>query len=229
MKNKKTIPSAFVLLNFALISLVLAGCEGNHLAQGDPFLGPQAAPRPVAPAGSGAAGAQAGGGAIPPLPGSISVPNQAALAGGTSPASEDPRRMRIDAPPVVPVSSPGGAARGVAPGNVQMEGPISIPEATSNRAPVPIAQAGLQQTGAATPPAPAGGAMTFEEAQRLLKQRGVEWQRLDGDRGQWKFQCSTPIPGSANIYRTYETKAPLPSDPLSAVQAVLKEIEKEQR
>lgn len=232
MKQKSPVHSAFRLPASALVLLILAGCEGNHLVQSDPFFGPQAAPKPVASAGGGAA-AQTAGGAVPPLPGSISVPNQAALAGGTTQAPDDPRRMRIDAPPVVPVSSPAGAARGVAPGNVQVESPIPIPDSTSNRAPVPIAQGGLQQTGAAgssaAPPAAAGATMTFEQAQQALKQRGVVWQRLEtsGDQGQWTFQCSRPIPGQKNIYRTFETKGPLPYDGVSAMRAVLKTIDEE--
>ena len=228
MPNEAEKSGSFRLPSSALVLLILAGCEGNHLLQSDPFFGPQAAPKPVAPAGGGAA-AQTAGGAIPPLPGSISVPNQAALAGGTTQAPDDPRRMRIDAPPVVPVSSPAGAARGVAPGNVQVESPIPIPDSTSNRAPVPIAQGGLQQTGAAgssvAPPAPAAGTMTFEQAQQILNQHGVEWQRWEKDRGQWKFQCSRPIPGRTNINTTYESKA---SDPLSAVLAAIKKIEEDQ-
>ena len=234
MRRKYLVHSAFCLLPSTLI--LLAGCEGNHLTQqGDPFLGMHAAPTPVTPSGSGAAATQTAGGGIPPLPGSIAVPSQAALASGTTQAPDNPRNLRMDAP-VVPVRSPGGAARGVAPGNVQVEGPVPVPEATSNLAPVPIAQGGLQQTGgaargAAVPPATPAANMTFEQAQQFLKQRGVVWQRLEtwGDQGQWKFQCSLPIPGSSNINRTYETKAPLPQDPLSAVRAVLDTIEKDQR
>ncbi|HEY7310314.1 MAG TPA: hypothetical protein VH643_13200 [Gemmataceae bacterium] len=228
MKQKSPVHSAFRLPASALVLLILAGCEGNHLVQNDPFLGPQAAPKPVAGAGGGAA-TQTAGGAIPPLPGSISVPNQAALAGGTTQAPDDPRRMRIEAPPVVPVSSPAGAARGVAPGNVQVDGPVPIPDSTSNRTPVPIAQGGLQQTGAAgssgVPPAPSAGTMTFEQAQQILNQHGVEWQRWEKDRGQWEFQCSRPVPGQTGINTIYKCRA---SDPLSAVLAAIKKIQEDQ-
>lgn len=228
MKQKSPVHSAFRLMPSTLFLLILAGCEGNHLVQSDPFFGPQAAPKPVAGAGGGAATQTAGAG-IPPVPGSTSAPILAPLASGTTQAPEDPRHMRIDAPPVVPVSSPGGAARGVAPGNVQVDGPVPIPDSTSNRAPVSIAQGGLQQTGAAgssaTPPAPAAGSMTFEQAQQILNQRGVEWQRWEKDRGQWEFQCSRPVPGQTGINTIYKCKA---SDPLSAVLAAIKKIEEDQ-
>lgn len=236
MKDKSSVPSAFGPGRFALVLLVLAGCEGSHLAQqGDPLVGMRGTvPMPPAPVGNSGAATQTAGGAPPPLPGAIAVPSQAALAGGSTQPPENPRNLRIDGqPPVLPVSSPAGAARGASPGGVQVEGPIPIPDATSNRTPMPIASGGVQQTGAAAPaPPPSGGAMTYEQAQQILKQRGVVWQRLDqftsGNQEQWKFQCSIPIPGSSNINRTYETKAPLPSDAISAIRAVIEMIEKEQ-
>jgi len=226
MRRKYHVHSAFCILYVALF--LLAGCDGNHLTQqGDPFLGMHAAPMPAGPSGNGSAGTPTAGGSPPPLPGSIAVPSQAALASGTTQAPEDPRNLRMEAPPVMPVSSPSGAARGVAPGAVHVESPVPIPEETSNRMPVPIAQGGLQQTGAAaSPPSPAATITTLEQAQQFLKQRGVVWQRLDGDREQWKFQCSLPNPGRPNINRTYESKA---ADPLSAVRAVIDKIEKDQR
>jgi hypothetical protein len=116
--------------------------------------------------------------------------------------------------------------------------PQPVPESTSRLTPVPSTDPGLQRTGASTPPPAAaalpaspGGAMTFEQVQQYLKQRGVVWQRLEtwGDQGQWKFQCSLPIPGSTNMNRTYVTDTPLPTDPLTAVRAVLDKIEKDQQ
>jgi hypothetical protein len=71
--------------------------------------------------------------------------------------------------------------------------------------------------------------MTFEQAQAQLRMRGVTWQRLEiwGDDGKWKFSCSIPNAQNANIRRSYESP-PLP-DPLMALQAVLEQIDKDQR
>jgi hypothetical protein len=126
----------------------------------------------------------------------------------------------------MPVSSSGGAARGVAPGTVQVDGPIPMSESTSKTMSAPIACAGMRPTdGAVAPPSP-GGIATFEQAQQCLKQRGVEWQLLEVDQGQWKFQCSVPIPGQKGMNRRYETKA---TDPLNAIRAVIEKIDQEQR
>lgn len=237
------------LLLPAAVWLALSGCDNNFAQrQGDPLMGIHASsiPGPPAPAASGGAAAtqtaSTGTGATA-LPGTHTMTSPAALAGGNLPAPENPRGdLRMDVAPVVPASLPGGTAvRGAAPSGVQVGVPEPVPESTSRIA--PLAATGgssFQPVGAVAPgtPAPAAAVplatpvanMSFEEAQRYLKQRGVIWQRLEtwGDQGQWKFQCSLPIPGSPNINRTYVTD-PLPNDPLTAVRIVLDKIEKDQR
>lgn len=204
--------------------LALSGCESGFGARqaGDPLVGIHAPPMPAPSTGGGAASTQsAANTSTPPLPASMSVPNQAALASGTKQTPDDPRDLRISTPPVVSVSSPGGRA---ASGNVRVDGPVPIPDSTSRTMPVPpAAPAGTRPADGAVAPPPAS--MTFEEAQKYLKQRGVVWQRLEVDQGQWKFHCSRPIPNSPNMNSTYETKA---SDPLSAIRAVIDKIEKDQ-
>src|SRR5262245_56967799 len=114
--------------------LALVGCEGGYGSkQSDPMLGIHAPPTPVSPAGGGTSVSTVGGtqtpaNTRPPLPRSISMPNQVAAAGGTTQTPDDPRDLRIKTPPLMPVSSSDGAARGVAPGNVQVDGPIPMPE-----------------------------------------------------------------------------------------------------
>lgn len=233
------------LLLPAAVWLALSGCENNYAQrQVDPFMGIHASsiPGPPSPA-TGSGGAAATQTASVGLPGTHTMTSPAALAGGNLPAPESPRGdLRMDVAPVVPASLPGGAAaRGAAPSGVQVGGPEPVPESTSRIASLPAAGGGgFQPVGAVTPgtPTPAASVplttpvanMSFEEAQKYLKQRGVIWQRLEtwGDQGQWKFQCSLPIPGSPNINRTYVTD-PLPSDPLTAVRIVLDKIEKDQR
>ncbi len=138
---------------------------------------------------------------------------------------------------MVPASLPGpGTARGAAPAGLIVEPPQPVPETTARLTPIASSDGGFQKTaapspGVAAPPAAPAGTMTFEQAEQFLKQRGVVWQRLEtwGDQGQWKFQCSLPIPGSTNMNRTYVTDTPLPNDPLTAVRTVLDKIEKDQQ
>jgi len=68
---------------------------------------------------------------------------------------------------------------------------------------------------------------TNEQAQAILKNRGVIWQRLDqvANTGEWKFSCSLPNPQNPRLHRTYEGTAP---DSLGAIRAVLDKIEKDQ-
>jgi hypothetical protein len=218
------------LMAAALIGL--AGCETGYGArQGDPFVGIRAPALPSTPAETGAASAQATSAGVPPLPASHTPPVLSALAGGTTLTPENPRAdLRMTAPQVVPVSSPGGAARGVAPSTAVLGEPEAAGQSTSSLRPVAVAapNAGFQQTGAASPAAPATpsvGAMTFEETQQYLKKQGVVWQRLEtvGD-GQWRFRCGIPVPNKP-INHTYETIAPFPYDPLTAMRAVISQLE----
>ncbi len=216
------------LLLPVVVLLALGGCESGFGARqgGDPLLGIHAPPTPAQSVGDDAASTRAAANTLPPLPASPSVPNQAALASGTKQTPDDPRHeLRITTPPVVPVSSPGGA-----PGTVRVDGPVPIPDSTSRTMPVPpAASAGTRPPSGAVAPPPAS-ITTFEEAQQHLKRLGVVWQRLDEvGPEQWKFQCSLPISGQKNLNRTYETQTPLPRDPLSAIRAVIDKIEKDQR
>ena len=206
--------------------LALAGCQNGPGAKADPFFGTQRPQIPTAPVG------QTASTNVPPVPATHSLTSPAALAGGTTPTPNDPRELRMDTAPIVPASQQGGGAvRGVAPGPVQLGDPQPAPEATSSNL-RPIADSGFQRAAAPASPAavPVSGPMTFEQVQQALKQRGVTWQRLESlsDGAQWKFQCSLPIPGGKNLNRTYMTESPLPTDPLTAVRAVLDKIDKDQ-
>ncbi len=215
----------------ALALLALTGCEGDGLKQGDPYLGIHGTPAPATSAAAGGQPAQTAAGSVPPLPATHALTSPAALAGGTTPTPVDPRDLRIGTPPVVPASLPSGAAaRGVAPGSAVLDAPQPVAESTSQRLAPVAAVGGASPPAATAPAAPPAGTLTFEQAQQILKQRGVTFQRLEtwGDQGQWKFRCSLPIPGSTNMNRTYETDTPLPTDPLTAVRAVLDKIEKDQ-
>ncbi len=181
---------------------------------------------------------QASAAQVPPLPATHSLTSPAALASGTTPTPENPRDLRIPGgAPIVPASLPsGGTARGVAPGGGVLEAPQPVPESTSNLTPTASADPQVQRTAASSPAIAASStaptaALTFEQAQQILKQYGVTWQRLEtvGDQGQWKLRCSVPNPANRSVHRWYETAKPLPYDPLTAVRAVIDQLQKEQR
>ncbi len=73
-----------------------------------------------------------------------------------------------------------------------------------------------------------GRVTTYEQAQAVLASRRVTWQRLEtwGEEGEWKFSCSIPKPENPNIRRTFEARA---REPITALQAVLEQIDREQR
>ncbi len=202
----------------ALALTILAGCEGLYgkkYASNDPFMGSHTPPNPTPVAGPGVTPAQtspqtASNGPVPPLPSSISGAGTASLASGEMGAPEPVRDVRLT----------GGAARGAAP-NVSVGTPEPVSPGTTAR----MASA---TSGTPSPPAFTGTAAsvrTFEDAQQLLKRQHVTWQRLDmEDDGTWKFSCSIPVPSNPNTNRTYGTTQTFP-DPLSAIRAVLTQIE----
>jgi hypothetical protein len=74
-------------------------------------------------------------------------------------------------------------------------------------------------------PLGSGRVSSFEQAQATLHAHGVKWQRLEtwGEQ-EWKFSCSIPNRQNPYLSRTYEGRA---ADSLSAVRAVLEQIERE--
>lgn len=227
------------ILHSALLLLAVAGCEAPYGFKGDPLTGNMPAnPAPLQFAGGTAGGGKATPGAmagVPPLPASHEAGNQAVLASGIKAPPEAASDLHIAGDSAGPAN--GGAARGASPTGVVLDGPQPVPQSTSRLTPIaPMSGSRLQPIAAsgAAPPstaASAGDALTFEQAQAKLKQWGVTWQRLEtwGDKGQWRFRCSRPIPNSSNLNKTYETASPLPSDPLTAIRAVIDKIEQENR
>ena len=70
---------------------------------------------------------------------------------------------------------------------------------------------------------------TYEQAEGLLRSRGVKWQLLEmvgdgGEAGEWKFSCSLPSRQNARTSRTYEARA---ASSLAAVGAVLDQIDRD--
>jgi hypothetical protein len=211
-----------------LVCLVF-GCESGlgSQVQGDPFMGVRAAPKATQTVGvPNNPPIQPASGPIPAMPSSNSAPGTAPIAGGETATPESSREMRIPGDPVSPASLPSaGAARGAAPA-VNIGNPEPAQTGTTANLPMTPASAGLGMPAPA--PAPTGGTAdnirTYEDAQRILKQHGVSWQRMSGEGDDWNFSCGIPNPSNPHINRTYQTSRPFP-DLLSAMRAVIAQIE----
>jgi len=221
------------LLLSAVVLIVFAGCEsgfGNR-REGDPLVGIHSGPKAVAEAGGTSnPPAQPAAGPIPAMPSSYTTPGTAPVAGGETATSEDARNLRLTTDTVSPTSpSSTGAVRGTAPGIIVGNPEPALPNNTSNLARPPAS--GGVATPSPAPPPPGGAAAnirTYEEAQQFLKQHGVNWQRLSGDEGEWKFACGIPNPSNPRVNRTYQTSKAFP-DYLSAIRDVIAGIEQESR
>jgi hypothetical protein len=107
--------------------------------------------------------------------------------------------------PVQPVGTPAGWQPGVAP--VQPI-PPAVPPVVG------------------VPAMPGQRIATYEQAQALLAQYGVQWQRLEAGNGEWRFSCSIPHRDQPAISRTFEGRA---LTHLAAIQAVLDQVAQERR
>lgn len=219
------------LLLAALVLIILAGCNSDFGSrrQSDPLRGSLSSPTPVPPPNaSGNAPAQTAlGDPTPPLPASYTGPGTAAVAAGETATPVPGRKLQIDGDPSAPASVTGNsAARGAAP-NVTVGSPEPANNGSTARlaAVPPVAPAG-QSLGAPTAPVADGAALTFDQAQQLLRQYSVNWQRLDMEDGLWKFQCGIPIPSNSTVNRTYATTKGAP-DYVSAIREVIAQIEKD--
>lgn len=67
---------------------------------------------------------------------------------------------------------------------------------------------------------------SWEKVFRDLRAKGVTWQKLEMEGGQWRFQCSVADPLNPRQVREYYATA---TDPLKAVQAVLHKIDSQQQ
>lgn len=218
------------LLLLAVVLIASAGCESGFGSrqQGDPLVGIHSSPTPLPSPGTASNPApQASAGPIPPLPPSYTTPGTAPVAGGETAAPETGRDLRMTTDTVSPASLPAtGAARGAAPG-VMVGNPEPAPSSTTSNltAPPTIAVPGTPTTAPLQPVVTAANIGTYEDAQRFLKQQGVNWQRLSGDEGEWKFACGIPNPSNPRVNKTFQTSRPFP-DYLSAIREVISEIEK---
>jgi hypothetical protein len=221
-RKKVHLRSPFLLFFFSplLVFCAAVGCESGFGSKqlGDPLLGINASPKPLASssAPSNTTTAQATSGPVPPLPSSYTAPGTAPMAGGEAATPENPRALRMAADTVSPAAQPpAAAARGAAPA-ITVGNPEVAPTATI---------ANLTKAPVALPSGSAANVRSYEEAQQFLKQQRVSWQRLDMEDGQWKFECGVPNPSNPRMNRHYATSRAFP-DPLSAIREVITQIEK---
>jgi hypothetical protein len=158
-----------------------------------------------------------------PAPGSAT--SNAAVAPGWNHTLDPNRELRIG-------DNPAGA------GNPGWRGPGDVtlhqPEPSASLAgrsevrPLPPAAPATAPAVPVYPPVTARGASPEASLLAQVTSRGAKYQVLQtwGETGEWKFTCAIPNRQNPNIRRTYEARA---GDPLSAIQAVLDQIDHEQR
>jgi hypothetical protein len=216
------VPS-FCLLPLS-VAVFLAGChsEGTKtLTNTDPLLGPVT----VQPAGSTGGAVPPGGaapsGSVPPLPAQGSITSNAALAPGMNQTLDPSRDLRIQgAPPGTGATN--GGWRG--PSDVTLSQPETAGSLAARTEVRPLPAVPLAPV---SPPVTARGVSAEASLLSQVTARGAKFQMLQtwGDAGEWKFSCSIPNRQNPNIRRTYEARA---GDPVSAIQAVLDQIDREQ-
>jgi hypothetical protein len=196
-----------------LVPLALAGCSAPtpERTVADPFLGKAAAPVRSAAQGSPYEPA------VPYPPSSSTGP--AALAGGGKQPFDATHDLRIASadtsnPGAKPASDPAWkGSRGVA-GDPTPSKPDPFPAPTPGGAIVPVSLSAARIN-------------TLDQGWAYLRAHGATYQRLTtrGEDGQIECSCSLPNPQNPNLRRTYEASA---RDPLTALRAVIDQIEKEQ-
>lgn len=157
-------------------------------------------------------------------------------AAETNNGSAAPANTGIQLKNPVPVIQPTGPETRDVPKPPPLSGVMGVAKGApiSQAKPGPVADAGgkpaVLQTGMVTvnaPPPTTGSVIpgTYEELQKELKKRGVNWQGQETtDRGV-KFSCSVPDRQNPARSRVYEAEAP---DYLTAIRVVLQQIDRTQ-
>jgi hypothetical protein len=198
---------ALLLVVGTAACLTVVGCAAQQKNQPpDPLLGTRTPPP----------GTIAGGPTTPPpAPSPVAMPapsvpsSTAVLASGPARPLDSGMRIGGDPGAVPPPPAPSNPGWGMP----VLQNPEPAAGSMARSAPGPVA----------SPHAAAG---SYEQAQDVLRSRGVTWQRLEtwGDKGEWKFTCSIPNKQNPAISRNYEARA---STPIDAIHAVLEKLDKE--
>jgi hypothetical protein len=196
------------------LALGITGCAGSKSVVGaDPLLGKSANAQPISqntpkrPSGTEASLTSQ---PLPPAPSGTA--STTALAQGVSQPLDSRYNLGMGTP---------GENRSWAGLTTAGNTSLSRPEPVTGLVPPPdrsAARALESTTGSRL--------RSFEDAQALLRDRGITWQRLESaaDQGGWKFSCSIPNRQNPKVSRTYEAQA---RTELDAIQAVLDQIDKE--
>lgn len=162
-----------------------------------------------------------------PLLGGTPLPR---TSSGAVPTRRDSSaQVRGEVPPIPPANSTRSPAA-LTLGEVAPSGDRRTP-ATGVTLHGPRAREG-KESGSTTAPSastsnPALG--SYESVQEQLRARGVVWQQLrQVENEEWHFICAIPDPRQGNLRRNYEARA-VGRHGLAAIQAVLEEIDRDQR
>jgi hypothetical protein len=220
-------PASLLSLLLLCVFLVLMGCHSDNprpaAANTDPLLGPVAVGPARTAGGAGPAPGAAPAGPLPALPVPGSATSNAALAPGWNQSLDPNRELRIGDHPTG-AGNPGW--RG--PGDVTLNQPEPAGSLAGRAEIRPLPPAAAPAAPAYSPPVTARGASPEASLLAQVTARGARYQVLQtwGETGEWKFTCAIPNRQNPNIRRTYEARA---GDPLAAIQAVLDQIDHEQR
>jgi hypothetical protein len=208
----------FCFIAFCLV-LAMSGCNSmNRATNGDPLFGSPPPPKKALAEG--------------PAPNSATVtvlPPPTAPLNGASTASLASGQRQFDPDKDLRIANPNPNATAGIQGWAGPTGNAPKPDTGATlQSPQPVTPATQRETVPVSNPGNAGVARpsTFEEAKQKLEARGVLWQRLEhvNENGDWKFACSVPNRQDPRRHRTYSAEAP---DYLSAIQAVLDQIDKD--
>jgi hypothetical protein len=206
----------------------LTGCAGENRVADDPLIGGPAPTPPAKLASAAAAGPPAAGAPVPPLPptGTWAFSTASLAEGKPVPPLEGGRDLRIRGKASGTLATqtwdgPGKAMDREPNGAVLRNGiePVAATGSANGGGPVQNLTV-WDDTGSGS-----GKTATYEELQKQLTERGVDWYRQEKVENGVKFVCTTrPDPKNPGKIRTYEATAASERD---AAKAVLEQIEKE--
>lgn len=244
------------ILPVSLSVFLIQGCSSMQLPQqthaSDPLLGPPSATpakqKPAvaslqAPPNSNAPSTPAPTRVLPAPEAPNSTTSIAALAGSTDRPSSERDELRIGSPKTGNQSGSWGKSGGnVANAKAVLQQPETPSPAPTPPAPAILTKGTTREPAAESdiPPPPVLPSRpkvaaadttppsTVEAVLARLQEKGMLWKTQDQNTdGEWRFQCGIPLKNTGSTFRvrTYAGRA---KDLLSAMQAVLEQVDKDQ-
>jgi hypothetical protein len=200
----------------AVLGSLLAGCAGENRIPNDPLVGedpPEKAAPPVKLASAGET-PPARGGPVPPLPPASSGVSLASMAENKPlPGGQELRIGETPGKLVKQSWSRPGQPLEEKPNDVALQPPEQV---------TPVSRTGADQ-GVKVFDDTGAGAATYEQLVSQLKERGVDWYRLEKGSKGVNFTCTIPNPQNPAKIRTLEGTA---GTDTGAIKAVLEQIDK---